>query len=53
MKNRLSYNIETAWKNIQKEVETSDVILILSEKTLVFKCSRRSIWTPPPVTCGQ
>ena len=37
MKNRLSYNIETAWKNIQKEVETSNVILISSEKTLVFK----------------
>ena len=37
MKNRLSGNIETAWKNIQKEVEESNVILISSEKTLVFK----------------
>jgi len=37
MKNRLSDNIETSWKNIQKEVETSDVILISSEKILVFK----------------
>ena len=37
MEETLSDNIEIAWKNIQKEIEDSNNILISSEKTLVFK----------------
>jgi len=37
MQEKLSNNIEQAWNNIQKEIENSNIILISSEKTLVFK----------------
>lgn len=37
MSEGLSKNIEKTWNNIQIEIEKSDVILISSEKTLVFK----------------
>jgi hypothetical protein len=37
MNEELSKNIEITWKNLQKEIENSDVISISSEKTLVLK----------------